>query len=418
MQKKKTGLFLIGTLFLFSALWFVDFASASTQIIVEPGQSIQTAINNAQLGDTILIKNGSYAQYRILVNKTVTILGEHPEGSIVDGESVGDASVIFLVRANNVKISNLTVQNTASGVLGPAGIIIADALMVEISDCIIKNSATGILLTNSNSCTIEKNRIMQNTFHGIHLQSNSTNNLILHNLIANNAKGIEVEMQTKLNKIYHNNFIDNSIQIWGFGLPENKWDNGYPSGGNYWSDYVGVDIYNGQDQNITGSDGIGDAAAHTYDNYPFMGKLYILWAGRWGIDYYVLIASNSTELLSFEFNTTNPPCLKFDAIGSELHDGFCRVAIPKQLIWIEEGQSWQVFVNATRVESNITEDIDHTYVYLNYSHGTKIIQIIGTHAIPETTMLTLIILMTILGIQAFVTKKLKVSRIVKENPGD
>ena len=35
-------------------------------------------------------------------------------------------------------------------------------------------------------------------------------------------------------------------------------DNGYPSGGNYWSDYNGTDLFYGSDLNYTGRDGIGD----------------------------------------------------------------------------------------------------------------------------------------------------------------
>ena len=38
----------------------------------------------------------------------------------------------------------------------------------------------------------------------------------------------------------------------------NVWDYGYPSGGNYWSDYVGVDAKSGPHQDLLGSDGVGD----------------------------------------------------------------------------------------------------------------------------------------------------------------
>jgi hypothetical protein len=38
----------------------------------------------------------------------------------------------------------------------------------------------------------------------------------------------------------------------------NIWDDGYPSGGNYWSDYNGTDLHSGAYQNVTGSDGMGD----------------------------------------------------------------------------------------------------------------------------------------------------------------
>jgi hypothetical protein len=54
----------------------------------------------------------------------------------------------------------------------------------------------------------------------------------------------------------------------------NVWDDGYPSGGNYWSDYTGVDLYSGPYQNETSSDGIGDTPydidENNVDHYPLM----------------------------------------------------------------------------------------------------------------------------------------------------
>jgi parallel beta-helix repeat protein len=53
------------------------------------------------------------------------------------------------------------------------------------------------------------------------------------------------------NIFFHNNLIDNPIQAFvslEYGY-SNSWDDGYPSGGNYWSDYEGVDA---------DDDGIGD----------------------------------------------------------------------------------------------------------------------------------------------------------------
>jgi hypothetical protein len=54
----------------------------------------------------------------------------------------------------------------------------------------------------------------------------------------------------------------------------NVWDDGYPSGGNHWSDYVSVDVKNGIGQDLPGSDGIGDTPytidADNVDRYPLM----------------------------------------------------------------------------------------------------------------------------------------------------
>jgi hypothetical protein len=54
----------------------------------------------------------------------------------------------------------------------------------------------------------------------------------------------------------------------------NTWDNGYPSGGNYWSDYNGTDSFSGPYQNLPGSDFIGDTPyvinSNNTDHYPLM----------------------------------------------------------------------------------------------------------------------------------------------------
>jgi len=59
----------------------------------------------------------------------------------------------------------------------------------------------------------------------------------------------------------------------------NVWDDGYPSGGNYWSNYNGTDSYSGVYQNQAGSDGIGDIPylipEDTQDNYPLMTPILV-----------------------------------------------------------------------------------------------------------------------------------------------
>ena len=78
------------------------------------------------------------------------------------------------------------------------------------------------------------------------------------------------------NKFYHNNFIDSTDKHVYVDLPGqvNSWDNGYPSGGNYWTNYTGVDEKKGQSQNEAGNDGIGDTPFviddNNLDNFPLM----------------------------------------------------------------------------------------------------------------------------------------------------
>jgi len=80
------------------------------------------------------------------------------------------------------------------------------------------------------------------------------------------------------NIIYKNKFIKNNYQTY-IDLSNNTWNDGYPSGGNYWSDYIGTDAYSGPYQNETGPDGISDKPyaidKNNQDNYPVIS----LW--RW-----------------------------------------------------------------------------------------------------------------------------------------
>jgi len=393
-------------------LQFVNFASASTTITVNSGEYIQTAINDAQPGDTILIRKGTYYEYPIFVNKSVTLLGESKTETIIDGG--GTANVIINVLANNAKIRNLTVQNTAGGISPPAqiGIHITAVHEVEVSDCIIKNCSRNLRLGGSKNARILRNNITQalSYGYGIHLDAGSENNLIMDNYIVSNPKstiGIQVENTAINNWIYHNNFVNNEKDF--AGGANNKWDNGYPSGGNYWSKHISQDLKSGVFQNETGSDGICDDK-YNFDNYPLMGVIRTFWAGNWGGDYYVSISSNSTEITNFQFNNSTYH-LQFDAIGSTPQGGFSRIIIPKTLLWIEEGEQWIVEINGTSKSPNVREEPGYpgyTYIYVNYTHSTATIEITGTHAIPEITMPVLIIIvLTAIGIQLTLKKKLK-----------
>jgi len=99
----------------------------------------------------------------------------------------------------------------------------------------------------------------------------SDSNVITCNVLSKNDCGVLL-FSCQNNTFHHNNFINNEEQVGGF--LKNTWDNGYPSGGNYWTDYGGVDLYSGPYQNETGSDGIGDTPyvieENNRDNYPLM----------------------------------------------------------------------------------------------------------------------------------------------------
>ncbi len=107
----------------------------------------------------------------------------------------------------------------------------------------------------------------------------SENNTISENYIANGRIGIGVHYSQN-NRFFHNNIINNTKQAFDRPANDNEWDDGYPSGGNYWSNYTGPDNFSGPNQDIPGSDGIRDIPfdldPDTSDDYPLMSPVIAL----------------------------------------------------------------------------------------------------------------------------------------------
>ena len=102
----------------------------------------------------------------------------------------------------------------------------------------------------------------------------SHSTVIGHNVFSDNSNaGVNAFMCSGL-AIFHNSFIGNTNQGRDDTTNANEWDAGYPGGGNFWSDYAGTDVFSGPNQDLPGSDGIGDIEysvdANTYDDYPLM----------------------------------------------------------------------------------------------------------------------------------------------------
>jgi nitrous oxidase accessory protein NosD len=92
--------------------------------------------------------------------------------------------------------------------------------------------------------------------------------------MSGNSVGMRLLDGANHNTIRHNNFVNNNVQVYVQSSYNNIWNDGYPSGGNYWSDYGGVDLYGGLYQNEVGSDGVGDTPyaidANNMDRWPLM----------------------------------------------------------------------------------------------------------------------------------------------------
>jgi parallel beta-helix repeat protein len=178
----------------------------------------------------------------------------------------GAAGILLADFSHYNKVSDNTVQYN----LG-VGIYVGSSNNSIHKNVVYLNEHDGISL-GSNYNDICENSITANSWYGISLYECANNSIVGNNITANSWGGTHVQSSND-NKFYHNNFISNTYQIHNY-QSNNTWGNGYPSGGNYWSDYNGTDLYHGPYQNITGSDGIGDTPyiidEDNRDNYPIM----------------------------------------------------------------------------------------------------------------------------------------------------
>jgi len=212
---------------------------------------------------------------------------------VIDGKGhtlQGNSSGYGLHLSN---VSNVTIKSTSSRNF-TVGIWLYYSSGIIVSGNSVANCIYGIDLGGSNSSNIVGNDVTANSQDGIYLGSSSNYNSISGNNITNNLDGIVLDSSSSNsisgnnitnnwegiylysssnNKLYHNNFINNGVQVYSEDSA-NVWDDSYPSGGNYWNDYAGVDEKKGINQDEPGSDGLGDTPyvidSNNQDHYPLM----------------------------------------------------------------------------------------------------------------------------------------------------
>ena len=315
-----------------------------------------------------------------------------------------NAGYVGLVNCTNVTVRNL--QDVSD-------ILVAFTTDSLISQNQIENSDVGIKVWRGSNNSMVANYLTENvvgvgiyysTGNNVYWNTISNNsqgislsgpsgNSIFRNIISNNKNGIYLDWADN-NTIYNNNFIDNTrhyydttetVFPWLAPSSNHNWNQSYPIGGNYWSNLTGVDLKSGENQNLTGHDGIIDTPFMLYENntdmYPLATPIIFFDAGLWEWkQYYVNCISNST-LSDFYFNPLEGAFIRFNVTGENATSGFCRVIVPKGFLDSQNG--WNVLINGESMIPTISEDASNTYLYFTYNHSTKTAEIIGTDAIPE-----------------------------------
>jgi parallel beta-helix repeat protein len=170
--------------------------------------NIQDAVNNASDGDTVFVYDESspYNEWDILINKSISIIGENKDTTVINGSGNGS---IILVTTNWINISGFTIQNSGSRI--EAGIKIHSNYS-SIIDNHITNNDFGIYLEYSKNNTISNNNISDN-LGGILCTTYSKNNTISSNNILDNRYGISLIWWSNTNYISNNYFLNNGFSV-------------------------------------------------------------------------------------------------------------------------------------------------------------------------------------------------------------
>ncbi|UCG68194.1 MAG: right-handed parallel beta-helix repeat-containing protein [Thermoplasmata archaeon] len=207
-----------------------------------------------------------------------------------------DIYIHSLSRYNLIKGNNLAVEDW--------GIFID---LASYNDVIGNNVSSkkwrGIMLNEASYNNITGNDLFDNKY-GVYLRL-SSNNIIKYNNILSNDGGISLDQSTN-NKFYYNNIIENVNQAYDNSDNGNNWNNSYPQGGNYWSDYTGLDLNSTPNQDIPPSDGIGDTPylinINSQDNYPLMEPIdnYTILNQGWNLISLPLIQADQNLIKALE----------------------------------------------------------------------------------------------------------------------
>jgi parallel beta-helix repeat protein len=299
-----------------------------------------------------------------------------------------DAGYVALVNCSDITVRGLDLTHNGQGVF------LAFTANSTITSNNVTNNRQGIFLHDCPQPLVLNNSITNDGDFGIKLES-SPNSAIYRNTIAYDDNGIILNMsdntritdntimssgtgiyfdQSSFCVIYHNNFVQNPSQAVIASGSNNTFDNGYPSGGNYWSDYVGVDAK---------STGIGFPYYTVYgavqDLYPLMGRITSYDAGVWQDKAIQIDVESSSSVSGFQFDES-AKVIMFNVEGPENTTGFCRITVPKSFLQDLWQSNISIFVSGTKVDFENFTDTENAYLYFTYKHSEHTIVIVPEYS--------------------------------------
>ncbi len=184
-------------------------------IVVQAGESVQTAVDRARPGDIIEVPYGVYHERVVIDINDITLRGipnEAGEWPIFDGEGVLTEGVI--ASGNNFTVGNLHVRNYTDN-----GVLVEGVTGVHFHDIFAENVGTyGVYPVRSTNVLIERVEVTGVDDAGVYA-GQCENVIVRDSVVYGNVLGIELE-NTIGGEIYNNHTYDNTVGIFVVLLPQ------------------------------------------------------------------------------------------------------------------------------------------------------------------------------------------------------
>lgn len=196
----------------------------------------------------------------VIENAAEGIYIKYSDNIFIAGNSVYNVwGVPFLYSCNNSFVDNVIDGNFRYGL----GLWYGSNNNNIYNNTIVNNNEDGIISYESNDNHIIFNTLNGNNQSGLELVDSDFNIVSGNTFSLNNDDGVKLSFSSNNNLFHHNNFLNNSLHN-AYGGSGNSWDF-ETYGGNFWSDYTGVDI---------DGDGFGDepyvVSSNVKDNFPYI----------------------------------------------------------------------------------------------------------------------------------------------------
>ncbi|NWF86253.1 right-handed parallel beta-helix repeat-containing protein [Candidatus Bathyarchaeota archaeon] len=200
-------------------------------------QAIILALVLCALIKTVLNIHVSYVEGTIYIRADGTIEPSTAPISNINNTTyvlTGNINYSIIIERDNITLDGkgYTIRGTGNG----NGINLTLRINVTIQNTKVENFSYGFYLFTSSNITIFNNTITNNVWDGIYAVYTDRSTIYGNTISSNKRYGIALS-ESGNNRIFHNGFIDNANQTHIFDSFNNAWDDDFPSGGNYWSDY-------------------------------------------------------------------------------------------------------------------------------------------------------------------------------------